>query len=121
MTVKVVVVDDHAMFRRGVTAELEAAGRDVVEIVGEGEDVDTAVAAIVATGPDVVLLDVHLPGGGGVEVMRKLATQLPGDPPRFRRGPHGSRRSRSLSLGRAKRGPEGSAGMTVFVERAYSL
>jgi len=83
MTVKVVVVDDHAMFRRGVTAELEAAGSDVVEIVGEGEDVDTAVAVIAATRPDVVLLDVHLPGGGGVEVMRKLATQVVDDPPRF--------------------------------------
>ncbi|RHW28871.1 DNA-binding response regulator [Nocardioides immobilis] len=82
MTVKVVVVDDHAMFRRGVTAELEAAGSDVVEIVGEGEDVDTAVATIAATAPDVVLLDVHLPGGGGVEVMRKLST-MAGDPPRF--------------------------------------
>ena len=75
MTVKVVVVDDHAMFRRGVTAELEATGAGVVEIVGEGEDVDTAVAAIAATGPDVVLLDVHLPGGGGVEVIRSVANQ----------------------------------------------
>jgi DNA-binding NarL/FixJ family response regulator len=77
MTVKVVVVDDHAMFRRGVTAELEATGAGVVEIVGEGEDVDTAVATIAATGPDVVLLDVHLPGGGGVEVLRRLHGQLP--------------------------------------------
>ncbi len=83
MPVRVVIVDDHAMFRRGVTAELEATGRDVIEIVGEGEDVDTAVAAIVATGPDVVLLDVHLPGGGGVEVIRKLSTMTQGDPPRF--------------------------------------
>jgi len=81
--VRVVIVDDHAMFRRGVTAELEATGRDVIEIVGEGEDVDTAVAAIAAAGPDVVLLDVHLPGGGGVEVIRKLSTMAQGDPPRF--------------------------------------
>jgi DNA-binding NarL/FixJ family response regulator len=71
------------MFRRGVTAELEATGQDVIEIVGEGEDVDTAVAAIAAAGPDVVLLDVHLPGGGGVEVIRKLSTLAEGDQPRF--------------------------------------
>jgi DNA-binding NarL/FixJ family response regulator len=83
VTVKVVVVDDHAMFRRGVTAELEATGSGVVEIVGEGEDVDSAVAVIAATGPDVVLLDVHLPGGGGVEVMRKLAARALAEPPRF--------------------------------------
>ena len=83
MPVRVVIVDDHAMFRRGVTAELEATGRDVIEIVGEGEDVDTAVAAIAAAGPDVVLLDVHLPGGGGVEVIRKLSMQAQGEQPRF--------------------------------------
>jgi DNA-binding NarL/FixJ family response regulator len=83
MTVKVVVVDDHAMFRRGVTAELEATGSGVVEIVGEGEDVDTAVATIGAVAPDVVLLDVHLPGGGGVEVIRRLANQATASPPRF--------------------------------------
>jgi DNA-binding NarL/FixJ family response regulator len=83
MTVKVVVVDDHAMFRRGVTAELEATGSGVVEIVGEGEDVDTAVATIAAVAPDVVLLDVHLPGGGGVEVIRRLANQATASPPRF--------------------------------------
>ena len=83
MPVRVVIVDDHAMFRRGVTAELEATGRDVIEIVGEAEDVDTAVAAIAAAAPDVVLLDVHLPGGGGVEVIRKVSALAQGDPPRF--------------------------------------
>lgn len=73
MVVKVVVVDDHGMFRRGVMAELAASGAGVVEVVGEAEDVDTAIAAIAAAEPDVVLLDVHLPGGGGVEVMRRGA------------------------------------------------
>ena len=77
--IKVVVVDDHAMFRRGVTAELAAdAGR--VEVVGEAADVDEAVEAISAGSPDVVLLDVHLPGGGGVEVMRRLGRDVA---PRF--------------------------------------
>ena len=69
-----VVVDDHAMFRRGVRAELEAAGAGVVDIRAEAADVDEAVAAVATHRPDVVLLDVHLPGGGGVEVMRRSAT-----------------------------------------------
>jgi DNA-binding NarL/FixJ family response regulator len=70
--VGVVIVDDHAMFRRGVRAELEATGAGAVEIRAEAADVDEAVAAIAAHHPDVVLLDVHLPGGGGVEVMRRM-------------------------------------------------
>ncbi|NYJ02594.1 DNA-binding NarL/FixJ family response regulator [Nocardioides thalensis] len=73
MSVKVVVVDDHGMFRRGVMAELAASGAGVVDVVGEAEDVDTAVSTIASAAPDVVLLDVHLPGGGGVEVMRRGA------------------------------------------------
>ncbi|MFB9766884.1 LuxR C-terminal-related transcriptional regulator [Nocardioides kongjuensis] len=70
--VRVVVVDDHAMFRRGVSAELAATGTGRVEVVAEAADVDAAVAAVVAHRPDVVLLDVHLPGGGGVEVIRRV-------------------------------------------------
>ncbi|WP_244929816.1 response regulator transcription factor [Nocardioides sp. W7] len=69
--VRVVVVDDHAMFRRGVIAELEAAGAGEIEVLAQAADVDEAVAAVAAHRPDVVLLDVHLPGGGGVEVMRR--------------------------------------------------
>ena len=69
-SVTVVVVDDHAMFRSGVRAEL--ARQPGIEVVAEAEDVDTAVAAVSAQQPDVVLLDVHLPGGGGVEVMRRV-------------------------------------------------
>ncbi len=70
---RVVVVDDHAMFRGGVKAEL----RSVVEVVGEAEDVDTAVDVITRSVPDVVLLDVHLPGGGGTEVLRRIGSRLP--------------------------------------------
>jgi DNA-binding NarL/FixJ family response regulator len=70
---RVVVVDDQAMIPSGVRAEL--AGR--VDVVAEAEDVDTAVAAVLAHQPDVVLLDVHLPGGGGVEVMRRTAPRAP--------------------------------------------
>ena len=72
-TIRVVVVDDHAMFRAGVRAELGTAGAGVVDVVAEAADVDQAVAAVAGPRPDVVLLDVHLPGGGGVEVMRRGA------------------------------------------------
>jgi DNA-binding NarL/FixJ family response regulator len=70
----VVLVDDHAIFRAGVRAELDG----LVQIVGEAGDVDGAVREIVARAPDVVLLDVHLPGGGGVEILRRLAIEAPG-------------------------------------------
>jgi len=73
-TIGVVIVDDHAMFRRGVRAELEAAGAGVVRVLAEAADVDEAVAAIGEHRPDVVLLDVHLPGGGGAEVMRRATS-----------------------------------------------
>lgn len=70
---RIVLVDDHALFRSGVRAEL--TGR--CEIVGEAGDVDAAVDVILATGPDVVLLDVHLPGGGGVAVLRRVLAKRP--------------------------------------------
>ena len=65
---RVVVVDDHAMFRSGVRTEIGQR----VDVVGEAADVDSAVAVIAETRPDVVLLDVHLPGGGGMEVLRRV-------------------------------------------------
>ena len=71
---RVVIVDDHAMFRAGVRHEIGAR----CTVVGEGEDVDTAVAAVLANEPDVVLLDVHLPGGGGAEVIKKVHAVKPG-------------------------------------------
>ena len=61
------------MFRAGVRSEIGTS----VEIVGEGSDVDSAVKAIVGTEPDVVLLDVHLPGGGGTEVMKQVHQRHP--------------------------------------------
>ena len=77
--VKVLIVDDHAMFRAGVRAELGTS----VDVVAEAADVDEALAAITAHRPDVVLLDVHLPGGGGAEVMRRLPPAVAADGPRF--------------------------------------
>jgi DNA-binding NarL/FixJ family response regulator len=70
---RVVLVDDHRLFRSGVQAELGEA----VEVVGEAEDVEHAVVVVTATRPDVVLLDVHLPGGGGAEVARRVLPDLP--------------------------------------------
>jgi DNA-binding NarL/FixJ family response regulator len=70
---RVVLVDDHALFRAGVAAELA----DAVELVGEAGDAQRAVAVIAATRPDVVLLDVHLPGGGGRAVLDACVPVLP--------------------------------------------
>ncbi|MGY1774055.1 response regulator [Blastococcus sp. SYSU D00813] len=70
---RVFLVDDHAMVRTGVRAELA----DSVAVVGEAADADSAIAGIRATVPDVVLLDVHLPGGGGRAVLEALRGELP--------------------------------------------
>ena len=69
----VVIVDDHEIFRSGVRAELEG----LVDVRGEAGTVESAVRAIAAQHPDVVLLDVHMPGGGGVEVIRQVARTNP--------------------------------------------
>jgi DNA-binding NarL/FixJ family response regulator len=74
---RVLIVDDHSLFRAGVRAELEP----LLELVGEADTVDAAVAAIAAERPDVVLLDVHMPDGGGVEVIRRATAA--GEPPLF--------------------------------------
>jgi len=66
---RVLIVDDHQLFRSGVRAELEP----LLEIAGEAGSVDEAIAAIEEHSPDVVLLDVHMPDGGGVEVIRRAA------------------------------------------------
>ncbi|MET0903467.1 MAG: response regulator transcription factor [Acidimicrobiales bacterium] len=70
---KVFLVDDHQMFRSGVRAELG----DAVEVLGEAADVESAVQGIRATNPEVVLLDVHLPGGGGKAVLETLKPERP--------------------------------------------
>ena len=65
---RVVVVDDHQIFRAGVRSELA----DVFEIAGEAGTPEAAIAMIIESKPDVVLLDVHLPEGGGVAVLDGL-------------------------------------------------
>jgi DNA-binding NarL/FixJ family response regulator len=69
----VVLVDDHELFRSGVRAELEG----LAEIRAEAGTFEEAVAAVLREKPDVVLLDVHMPGGGGVEVIRQVAHERP--------------------------------------------
>jgi len=73
--VRVVLVDDHSMFRSGVRTELAAV--DSVEIVGEAGGVGEAVAVIARTRPDVVLLDVHMPDGGGKAVLDRVRPAQP--------------------------------------------
>ena len=72
--IRVLIVDDHALVRSGVRAQLDGH----VDIVGEADDVDLAIAAVLATRPDVVLLDVHLPSGTGADVLAGVGDQAPG-------------------------------------------
>ena len=71
---RVVIVDDHGLFRAGVRSELG----DAVEIVGEAATVAEAIPLILEVDPDVVLLDVHLPDGGGHAVIAQVAPERPG-------------------------------------------
>jgi DNA-binding NarL/FixJ family response regulator len=70
---RVAIVDDHGLFRAGVRAELEGH----VDLVGEAASVEEAVGLVIAQRPDVVLLDVHMPDGGGVAVIRGSAERAP--------------------------------------------
>ena len=69
----VVIVDDHSLFRAGVRAELDG----LVDVIGDVATVEEAVECVVKLEPDVVLLDVHMPGGGGLEVLRQVAEKRP--------------------------------------------
>src|SRR5205085_12060621 len=70
---RVFIVDDHGLFRSGVRSELG----DEVDVVGEAADVEPAIALIAESLPDVVLLDVHLPGGGGQVVVTAIKDAHP--------------------------------------------
>jgi DNA-binding NarL/FixJ family response regulator len=69
----VVIVDDHHLFRAGVRAELDG----LVEVLGDAGTVEDAVRCVLAREPDVVLLDVQMPGGGGAEVIRQVLPRRP--------------------------------------------
>ena len=97
-TPTVVIVDDHRIFRSGVRAELGEA----VEVLGEAESIEDAVRAITELEPDVVLLDVHMPGGGGVEVIEQVSkAQATAALPR----PLGVRRPQGRDRHRPRRSP----------------
>jgi DNA-binding NarL/FixJ family response regulator len=72
-TPSVFLVDDHALIRSGIRAEIAAA----VEIVGEADEVDAAIELICERRPDVVLLDVHMPHGGGLAVLDAVTRACP--------------------------------------------
>ena len=69
----VVIVDDHHLFRAGVRAELDG----LVDVLGDAASVEDAIRLVLEAKPDVVLLDVQMPGGGGVEVIRQVAARAP--------------------------------------------
>lgn len=71
--IRVFLVDDHRLFLSGVKSELRVG----FEVVGTASDVDTAIAGIRRTRPDVVLLDVHMPGGGGRTVIETVGKERP--------------------------------------------
>ncbi len=71
--IRVLVVDDHPVVRRGLRALLDTL--DGIEVVGEASDGETAVDLVQQVGPDVVLMDLHMPGMGGIEATRRIAQQ----------------------------------------------
>lgn len=73
MTIRIFLVDDHRLFLSGVRMELG----DEFEVVGDAADVDDAIGGIRSTRPDVVLLDVHMPGGGGRTVLEAVSESNP--------------------------------------------
>jgi DNA-binding NarL/FixJ family response regulator len=71
---RVLIADDHPVFRSGLRALLESAG---FEVVGEAKDGDEAVAAALDAAPDVVLMDLHMPGGGGADATARIVRARP--------------------------------------------
>lgn len=74
--IRLFLVDDHALFLAGVKAELEGMA-DRIEIVGTASDVDDAISSIRDVEPEVVLIDVHMPGGGGLAVINNVTETHP--------------------------------------------
>ena len=74
MRTRVLVIDDHALFRDGVVSLLKAAG---MSVVGEAGDGKAAVQEALRLKPDLILLDIHMPEGGGLVALKKIRKQLP--------------------------------------------
>ncbi|MBI3745807.1 MAG: response regulator transcription factor [Chloroflexi bacterium] len=73
MSIRVFIVDDHELFRSGVRSELQAD----LEIAGDAGTVAEAIAGIRTARPDVVLVDVHMPAGGGLAVIEAIRAEQP--------------------------------------------
>ena len=73
--IRVLIVDDHELFRRALREHLEANG---VDVVGEAQDAEGAVAVATETAPEVVLMDIRMPGGSGIDATRTLLVAVPG-------------------------------------------
>lgn len=74
-TIRIVLVDDHPLFREGVAYTL--AAQDDMSVVAQGENADEALRLTQTHAPDVLLLDLNIPGGGGIEAARAVAAALP--------------------------------------------
>jgi DNA-binding NarL/FixJ family response regulator len=72
--IRVIIADDHPMFRQGLRALLEALG---IEVVGEAENGPAAVQLAHDVQPDVVVMDLHMPGGNGIEATRTITRTSP--------------------------------------------
>jgi two-component system invasion response regulator UvrY len=74
--IKVLIVDDHSLFRAGIIRIL--TDQDLIDVVGEAENGEDAIKAAKGLAPDVVLMDVNMPGGmGGIEATRRLGRVAP--------------------------------------------
>jgi DNA-binding NarL/FixJ family response regulator len=76
VTINVLIADDHPLFRRGLRAALAGVGD--VTVVGETSTGSDAVTSAAQLGADVVLMDLHMPGGSGIDATRELAARSPG-------------------------------------------
>src|SRR5258706_12642626 len=75
-TIRVLLVDDHPVFRHGLRALLASLG--IVDVVGEGASGEDAVELAQQLRPDVVVMDLHMPGLGGVDATRRITAAVPG-------------------------------------------
>ena len=75
LPIRILLVDDHLVVRMGLAAVLQSMAR--LEVVGEAEDVEGAITSFRDLRPDVTLMDLRLPGGGGIEALKKIRTDFP--------------------------------------------